>query len=107
MLGYVSQWQNANTYMSTLLNAGIPYTWDAGNHDQISDDGSCSGNPDGGWIGSQFSAFDVSTMRSQPYWVSDINDGKNTAVQFTYGNYNFLIINLEFHANQTALDWMI
>lgn len=101
-----SQWVNANASMNLLLKAGIPYSWDAGNHDQISADGGAEGNPDGDWIGSQYLAFNSTYMESQPYWVSDINDGKNTAVQFSYGNYNCLIINLEFHANQMAIDWM-
>ena len=45
-------------------------------------------------------------MRQQPYWVGDIIDGKDTAVQFTYGNYHFMVINIEYDANQTVLDWM-
>jgi hypothetical protein len=102
----MSQWINANSSMSMLLDANIPYTWNAGNHDQNMTHLFHSGNPDGGWVGSQFLAFNATYMRSKPYWVSDINDGKNTAVQFSYGDSNFLVINLEFHANQTALDWM-
>ena len=45
-------------------------------------------------------------MRQQPYWAGDISDGKDTAVQFTYGNYHFMVINIEYDANQTVLDWM-
>ncbi len=28
-----TEWANANESMSMLLNNGIPYCWDAGNHD--------------------------------------------------------------------------
>ena len=51
-------------------------------------------------------AFNVTAMRQKPYWVGDIFDGKNTAAQFTYGNYHFIVINIEYNANQTVLDWM-
>jgi len=102
-----SQWVIANASMSLLLAANVPYTWDAGNHDQnLTAGGRHPGTPDDGWIGSHFLAFNATYMHSKPYWVSDINDGKNTAVQFSYGDLNFLVINLEFHANQTVIDWM-
>ena len=101
------EWDNANSSMSILLDAGIPYTWDAGNHDQNLTEGrSYSGTPNGGWLGSSYLAFNATYMRSKSYWVSDINDGKDTAVEFASGNYHFLVINLEFHANQTAINWM-
>lgn len=101
------QWVPANDSMSTLLRDGVPYCWDAGNHDQNFTGVSYQGTPNGDWIGSEYLAFNASYMKSQPYWVSDICDSKNAAVQFSYNNYNFLVINLEFHANQTALNWMI
>lgn len=103
----LTQWMIANESMGQLLNANMPYTWDAGNHDQIPNNWVYSGNANGSWYGSGFSAFNATALRQKPYWVSDINDGKNTAVKFTCGNYSVLIINLEFHANQTAIDWMI
>jgi hypothetical protein len=45
-------------------------------------------------------------MSSEPYWVGSCDNGKDTAVQFAYGNYHFMVINLEYDANQTAIDWM-
>jgi hypothetical protein len=100
------EWVNANSSMSSLLDAGIPYTWDAGNHDQNMTGKSYSGNPNGDWMGSKYLAFNSTYLASQSYWVSDICNGKNTATQFSFGNYNFLVINLEFHANESALNWM-
>jgi hypothetical protein len=98
------QWANANASMSRFLDAGIPYSWDAGNHDQSSPDGIYASHPNGGWLGSQYLAFNATYMRKQPYWVSDLNDGKDTATKFNSGNYSFLLINLEFHANQSTID---
>ncbi|MCW4009980.1 MAG: metallophosphoesterase [Candidatus Bathyarchaeota archaeon] len=101
------QWINANAAMSRLLNAGVPYCWNAGNHDQSSIDRSYDSNPNGGWLGSQFIAFNAVHMRDLPYWVSDMNDGKSTAAQFSCGNYSFLVINMEFHATHSTLNWMV
>ena len=64
------------------------------------------GDPNGSWLGGNYPAFNVTAMRQQPYWVGNIFDGKNTAVQFAYGNYHFMVINIEYDANQTVLDWM-
>jgi hypothetical protein len=95
------QWDNANAAMIQLLNAGIPYCWDAGNHDQIP-----WNDPTGTWLGSSYSAFNASNMRSKPYWVSDLVDSKNTAVKFTSNGYEFLIINIEYMASNTTITWM-
>jgi hypothetical protein len=95
------EWAIANAAVSKLLDAGIPYCWGAGNHDQTP-----FGNSSGTMSGSSYLAFNAPYMRSKPYWVSDIYDSKNTAVQFTVDNYQFLIINIEFVANSSAIAWM-
>jgi hypothetical protein len=100
-----SDWKNANNAMMQLYNNSIPYTWDAGNHDQLGKSIG-SGNPNGSWMGGNYSAFNVTIMRQKPYWVGDIFDGKDTAVKFNYDNYSFMVINVEYNANQTVLDWM-
>lgn len=97
----ISQWINANTSMSKLLGAGIPYCWDAGNHDQIP---FCNSNGD--WVGSNFLAYNATCMRSQSYWVDDIYNSKNTAVRFTVDSTPFLVINMEYQANNSVLAWM-
>ncbi len=94
-------WQNANRSMSTLLKSSIPYCWTAGNHDQNPHE-----NPNTTWLGNNYAAFNPTIMRSKPYWVSDLYNGKETAVQFSYGNYKFLIIDMEYFANSTAIAWM-
>ena len=101
-----SDWNNANNAMMQLYNNSIPYCWDAGNHDQLNNSELGVGNPNGSWLGGNYPAFNVTAMRQQPYWVGDIFDGKDTAVKFTYGNYHFMVINIEYDANQTVLDWM-
>ena len=99
-------WINANNAMMQLYNNGIPYCWDAGNHDTFYSTAIGAGSPSSGWLGENYPAFNVTAMRQKPYWGGDINDGKDTAVQFTYGSYHFMVINIEYDANQTVLDWM-
>ena len=100
-------WSNANNAMMQLYNNSVPYCWNAGNHDQLNNTAETGGgNPNGSWLGGNYPAFNATAMRKQPYWVGDISDGKNTAVQFTYDNYHFMIINIEYNANSTVLGWM-
>jgi len=93
--GNQTQWANANNSMSILLNAGIPYCWNAGNHDY---DATC-------WIGNQYTAFNASELATQPYWVDSFNEGQNTAVEFNAAGMNWLVVNLEFSAPESALTW--
>jgi len=102
------QWANANNAMMVLYNDNIPYCWNCGNHDQLLPNGVMigDGNPDSGWLGGNYPAFNVTIMRQEPYWVADIFDGTSTAVQFSYGNYKFMVVNVEYNANDTVLEWM-
>jgi hypothetical protein len=95
-----TQWQNANDAMSVLVNNGIPYTWCAGNHDQIG-----YSDPNSGWFGDEYSAFNPETFSGESYWVGDYNQGKNTAVKFSVNGYNFLVIDLENQANSATMAW--
>jgi hypothetical protein len=95
------EWSHANASMSKLLNAGIPYCWDAGNNDQIP-----VNDPNGTALAANYLAFNTTNMRAKSYWVDDILDAKNTAVKFTSDGYIFLIINIEYIANNTVLEWM-
>ncbi len=54
--GNTSNWDNANRSMSILLDAGIPYCWNAGNHDY---NATC-------WIGNQYTAFNPANFVQQP-----------------------------------------
>jgi hypothetical protein len=106
---HTSEWEVANSAMLTLLNNGIPYCWDAGNHDQLPPNETADlwlGDSNTDWLGSQYPAFNQTAMEREPYWVSDTCDGKNTAVTISFDNYRVLIINLEFLANSSALNWM-
>jgi hypothetical protein len=93
--GNQTQWEYANNSMSMLLNAGIPYCWNAGNHDYNS---TC-------WIGNQFAAFNPSNFAEKPYWVGNESEGQNSAVHFTVSNSDYLILNLEFNAGNDTLAW--
>ncbi len=103
-----SQWVNANNAMMVLYNDSIPYCWCCGNHEQLLRNGVMigDGNPDSGWLGGNYPAFNATIMRQEPYWVADIFDGTSTAVKFSYGNYEFMMVNIEYNANDTVLDWM-
>ena len=106
---HTSEWEVANTAIMTLYNNGIPYCWDAGNHDQLPPNETANlwlGDSNSDWLGSQYPAFNQTIMRTKPYWVSDIFNGKNTAVAFDRLGYRFLVINIEFLANSSTLDWM-
>jgi len=106
---HTSEWDAANAAMMTLYNNGIPYCWDAGNHDQLPPNDTANlwlGDSNTDWLGSQYPAFNPAVMRTQPYWVSDIFDGKNTAVGFSCQGFRLLIINLEFLSNSSAINWM-
>ncbi len=95
------EWNVANAAMSKLLNAGIPYCWTAGNHDQTP-----FANSNGTSMASNYAAFNVTDMRSKSYWVGDTYDAKNTAVKFTYNNFTFMIIDVEYLANSSTVAWM-
>jgi hypothetical protein len=88
------EWENANHSMGILLDNGIPYCWDAGNHDDYPY-----------WSGENYAAFNTTLMSGKPYWISDHSDGRSTAVQFKVGNWSFVIVNIEFGASDSVLTW--
>jgi hypothetical protein len=94
------QWEQASSSMGVLLESGLPYCWNAGNHDKQ------FGDPENLWLGNNYTAFNIETLREKNYWLSDLNGGKNTATQFSFGNTNYLIINLEYNPDQNVLGWM-
>jgi len=103
----LQQWVNAATSMTVLTNNNIPYLWCAGNHDDLVINDATSG-----WAGSQFDAFNPGVMSQKinstgyTQWAGDFHDGMNTAVTFSAGGLNFLVVNLEWNAQADALDWL-
>ncbi|MGD0476579.1 MAG: hypothetical protein ABSB29_00240 [Nitrososphaerales archaeon] len=97
-----SQWRVANQSMSVLLEANIPYTWDAGNHDVCSFGRS--------WFGWNYTAFNPSALQkaslnwSNARWVSSDNEGMDTAVSFSGAGNNFLLLNIQYNGT-TELGW--
>lgn len=88
--------------MAVLLNASIPYTWDAGNHDGcLSSTG--QGALAGGWIGWNYAAFNASVLQkaslnwADATWVGSDNEGMDTAVSFSGAGQNFLLINIQYN----------
>ena len=88
-------WANANKSMSTLLNNGVPYCWDAGNHDY---DGSS-------YIGNHYVAFDPKALQSKVYWISNDSEGMDTAVHFDINGWDCLVLNIAYHASDAVLTW--
>jgi hypothetical protein len=102
------EWKSANEAMSTLLQFGIPYTWCAGNHDDLE-----NGDPTSGWIGRKTApAFDPSVVSSRvnslgyTTWAGDYHDAMNTAVAFTASDLNFLVVTIEWNAQPDVLTWV-
>jgi hypothetical protein len=102
------EWQNANEAMSILLQHGIPYTWCAGNHDDL-----VGGDPTSGWNGNVWAeAFDPSSIASQvnalgyTTWAGDYHEGMNTAITFSVVGLDFLVINVEWNAGPDVLNWV-
>ena len=93
--GNQTQWANSHNSMSLLLNAGIPYCWDAGNHDYNS---TC-------WIGNQFTAFNPSALQEKTYWVGEDASGQNTAVHFNVSGWDCIVVNVEYNASDAVLSW--
>ena len=93
--GNQTQWANANNSMSLLMNAGIPYCWDAGNHDYNATS----------WLGNQFAAFNPSVLQNKTYWVGDDVSGQNTAVHFNVSGWDFILVNIEYNASDAVLSW--
>lgn len=96
-----TQWTRANTSMGTLLDNGVPYSWDAGNHDQQPQD-----DPNSYWLGQNYLSFNATYMSSKSYWAGSQFAGKSTATKFSYGSRDYIVINLEYFANTTVIAWM-
>jgi hypothetical protein len=102
------EWRNANEAMSILLENGIPYTWCAGNHDDLVD-----GSPDSGWSGALYApALDPSVVSSRvnslqyASWAGDYHSGMNTAIAFSANGLNLLVVNIEWIAEPDVLKWV-
>ena len=90
-----THWTNANHALSLLLDNDVPYCWNAGNHDYNTTY----------WIGNLYTAFNPTVMASKSYWVGDKFIGQNTAVHFAVSGNDFLVLNIAYQANETALSW--
>jgi hypothetical protein len=106
--GQQGEWENANQAMSVLLQNGKPYTWCAGNHDDL-----VGGDSTSGWNGNVWtSAFDPSLVSGQvnalqyASWVGDYHDGMNTAASFSANGLDFLVVNIEWNAQPDVLEWV-
>ena len=92
-----TEWERADASMRILADADIPYTWCTGNHD--------FNLKNGGYIGSNYLSFNTSTFETRNFWLSSY-DQQSTTVNWTYGGYKFIVVNLAYHANKTAMAWL-
>lgn len=96
-----SQWACIGGGFDKLLNAGIPYVWCAGNHDQIPKD-----DPNGTYYGDGFDCFNPDLLGDKWYWKSSLFEGKNVVGYFEFEGLSFLVVCVEFYANDTVLAWV-
>ncbi|MGA2664239.1 MAG: metallophosphoesterase [Nitrososphaerales archaeon] len=103
-----AEWSNADDAMSVLLDNGIPYTWCAGNHDDL-----VGGDESSGWMGHAWTtAMDPAVVQGivngtgYASWVGDYHYAMNTAAAFTANGLNFLVINVEWNADSTVVAWV-
>lgn len=104
----MAEWQNADQAMSVLLMNDIPYTWCAGNHDDLVGGQSTSGWSGNTWT-SSFNPASVSLQMNQLpgiAWAGDYHEGMNTAATFSVGGLNFLVVNIEWNAQEDVLQWV-
>jgi hypothetical protein len=101
------EWLNADDAMSVLSANGIPYTWCAGNHDDLVQDDATSGWKANVWTSCLDPSAASQTVNAVPYaqWVGDYHDGMNTAVTFSASGLDFLIVNIEWNAQPDVLGW--
>ena len=93
-----TQWKNANASMYVLADANIPYTWCLGNHDH-------NGSNPTQTLAGDYTSFRASTFSSKEWWLSNYGDA-NTAVHFMVNGHKFIVVNVEYCANNTVLSWM-
>jgi len=90
----VKEWEVANASMGKLLDNGVPYCWCTGNHDYWGED-----------LSATYKAFNVSSQIGEPYWLSSYGN-RSTAIQFSYGGYDFIVVCVEFHGAAGAIAWL-
>ncbi len=102
------EWINADQAMGILLTNNIPYTWCAGNHDDLVGSDSSSGWAGNLWTSAFNPTYVSGVVNALPYttWAGDYHEGMNTAATFTVDGLNFLVINIEWNAQPDALQWV-
>ena len=90
----IVQWRRADTTMSILEGANLPYGIDVGNHDQTT----------GTTYYNQF--FGASRFSGRPYYGGHFGTNNNNNFElFSASGMDFLVINLENGASASAIHW--
>jgi 3',5'-cyclic AMP phosphodiesterase CpdA len=88
------EWEVANASMGVLLDNNMPYCWCTGNHDYWGED-----------LSANYLAFNVTSQETETYWYSSYGN-RSTAIQFTYGDYDFIVVCVEFHGDAGVIAWL-
>jgi hypothetical protein len=86
-----TDWELKDSAFSQLTDI-VPFGWLTGNHDGDLQH----------YLGDDYYAFNVSNY---PNMTSSFDRGRNTAHYFSFGGFEFLFVNLDYFANQSALLW--
>ncbi len=88
----------ANHSLSILKDGGVPYVWTVGNHD-IDLYGARN------TVFNTYVTMNSAIFASEPYWVGSFNEGKNNAVRFSQGQYDFMLIGLDYYPTNQEVNW--
>ncbi len=86
-----TNWKMSDTAFSQLTDF-VPFGWLAGDNDGESAQ----------YLGDNYYAFNASNY---PKMTSSYDQGRNTAQFFNFSGTEILFVNLEYFANETALQW--
>jgi hypothetical protein len=86
-----TDWEIKNAAFSQLTGV-VPFGWLAGDNDGASSS----------YLGDNYYAFNVSNY---PNMTSSYDQGRSTAQFFNFSGTEILFVNLEYFANETALQW--
>lgn len=90
----IAQWRRADTAMSTLETAGLPYGIAIGNHDQTT----------GTTLYNQF--FGATRFSGRPYYGGHFGSNNNNYFElFSASGQSFIVVNLETGASAVAIHW--
>lgn len=93
-----SQWNVADTSLSEIINANIPFTPTPGDHDH-------EGQTPDGSTDYFYQHFPESRFRDKPWWGGDYNGNTNHYVLLTIERDDYIFMGLDFCPSPDELGW--